>query len=337
MKYVADILGVSQQTITNYERGAKVPPEVDKLAALLEFPLTFFYGDDVEIIDHSAISFRARKSLTARVRDRARARGTLAWCFVSPGFRNMFEFPLPDVPELPGESPDTAASLVRNHWGLGNSPIGNMVHLLEAKGIEVYWLDDISPCVDALSFRRGLQPFVILNTTKTAGERARFDAAHELGHLVLHANGHEDLSTQERETQANQFASAFLLPIERLRSQSSKIPTLDSLRPIKRHWGASMQAIIMRLHHDNFLPKWYVEKAFKEMSRRNWRIEEPDQIPRERSYVHEVIYSRLAAKSYSPDAFAQSIGISPQELYELTPTAVEYRGPSRGHLRLVSN
>jgi hypothetical protein len=44
-----------------------------------------------------------------------------------------------------------------------------------------------------------------------ARPRGRFDAAHELGHLVMH--GHErPLPGPEAEREANQFASAFLMP-----------------------------------------------------------------------------------------------------------------------------
>ncbi|NTZ43826.1 ImmA/IrrE family metallo-endopeptidase [Altererythrobacter sp. SALINAS58] len=40
--------------------------------------------------------------------------------------------------------------------------------------------------VEAFSFWSGFRPFVFLDSDKTSGARERFDAAHELGHLVLH-------------------------------------------------------------------------------------------------------------------------------------------------------
>jgi hypothetical protein len=42
--------------------------------------------------------------------------------------------------------------------------------------------------VDAFSMWRQSTPYVFLNTKKSA-EHGRFDAAHELGHLVLHRHG----------------------------------------------------------------------------------------------------------------------------------------------------
>jgi len=52
-------------------------------------------------------------------------------------------------------------------------------------------------------------PFIFLNSAKSA-ERGRHDAAHELGHLVLHRHGGP--IGRKAEEQANAFASAFLMP-----------------------------------------------------------------------------------------------------------------------------
>ena len=57
---------------------------------------------------------------------------------------------------------------------------------------------------------QGDVPFIFLNTTKTA-ERSRMDAAHELGHLVLHAHTGGG-STKPHEDEAQAFAAAFLMP-----------------------------------------------------------------------------------------------------------------------------
>ena len=42
--------------------------------------------------------------------------------------------------------------------------------------------------VDAFSVWREYTPYIFLKLMKTA-EHSRFDAAHELGHLVLHRHG----------------------------------------------------------------------------------------------------------------------------------------------------
>ncbi|WP_419757134.1 ImmA/IrrE family metallo-endopeptidase [Teredinibacter turnerae] len=69
-------------------------------------------------------------------------------------------------------------------------------------------------------------PFVFLNTKKTA-ERCRFDAAHELGHLVMHCHGAPQ--GQEAEKEANAFASAFLMPRRSVLANAPRSATLKSL------------------------------------------------------------------------------------------------------------
>ncbi|MFC8222990.1 hypothetical protein ACFUTY_33075 [Streptomyces sp. NPDC057362] len=47
---------------------------------------------------------------------------------------------------------EEAAALVRARWGLGNAPIPNAVHRLEAHGVRVFSLSRDRPEVDAFSF-----------------------------------------------------------------------------------------------------------------------------------------------------------------------------------------
>jgi len=93
---------------------------------------------------------------------------------------SRFDLPAPDLPDLRDEEPEVAASVLRQHWGLGERPIKNMVHLLESKGVRVYSLAENSVEVDAFALWHSKTPFVFLNTLKSA-EHGRFDAAHELG------------------------------------------------------------------------------------------------------------------------------------------------------------
>ena len=57
--------------------------------------------------------------------------------------------------------------------------------------------------------------YYFLNISKTA-ERCRFDAAHELAHLVMHRHGptftEESSNENNIEKEANKFASSFLMP-----------------------------------------------------------------------------------------------------------------------------
>ena len=58
---------------------------------------------------------------------------------------------------------------------------------------------------------------VVLGSDKADRARSRFDGAHELGHLVMH--GEQIRAMKEVETQAHQFAAAFLMPANDIREQ----------------------------------------------------------------------------------------------------------------------
>ena len=108
--------------------------------------------------------------------------------------------------------------------GLESNSSKNMVHLFEAKGVRVFSLVEDTRTVDAFSVWRGTRPFAFLNTIKT-GEHGRFDAAHELGHLVLHRHGGP--SGRRAEDEANRFASSFLMPAADVIARLPRIHTLN--------------------------------------------------------------------------------------------------------------
>src|SRR5262249_30221936 len=128
---------VPARTITSYERGDREPPErtISAFADALRFPRDFFAADELEVAPVDGVSFRALTSMTASQRDAAVAAGTLAMALES-WLAERFELPADDIPEIDrgGVSPEGAAAVVRARWNLGEAPVGNVIHLLEAHG-----------------------------------------------------------------------------------------------------------------------------------------------------------------------------------------------------------
>lgn len=94
------------------------------------------------------------------------------------------------------------------------------------------------------------RPLVLLCADKGNGFRGRFDAAHELGHLVLHSyiEAPNDSATHKLvEQQAHRFAGAFLLPAKSFVAEVAVPVTLQGLLMLKPRWGVSVAAMIMRL------------------------------------------------------------------------------------------
>lgn len=296
MVELAEQIRVDVRNITAYEAGERPPGEatVQDLARVLRFPRTFFEQPDVEPLSEDAASFRSMKSMRAWQRDMALAAGELA-SEISCWIEDQFRLPAPAIPYLRPADPESAAAEVRTAWGLGVQPVKNMIHLLESRGVRVFSLAQESVEVDAFSLWRGQVPYVFLNTIKSA-EHSRFDAAHELGHLVLHRHGVPH--GRDAEKDANAFASAFLMPKESVLAHASpiKVVTLDSLIALKRNWGVSVAALALRLSRLQQVSEWHGRTLFMQISERGYRKREPMPMPRETSQILAKVFDALRAE-----------------------------------------
>ena len=313
---LAASIGVDLRSVSAYETG-EFNPEPDRLAAIvrsLKFPQDFFFGDDIEEPAIDTASFRSLSKMTARQRDTALGSGAVAMLF-NQWIEARFDLPEPNVPDLGRDAnAESAAAAVRQTWGLGELPIKNMVHLLESKGVRVYSLAIDAVEVDAFSMWRRDWPFVFLNTLKSA-EHGRFDAAHELGHLVLHR--HAAPNGQQAEKDANAFASALLMPPASVRAHAPRFATIDNLMRLKKVWGVSLAAMIYRLHKLELLSEWHYRKLYIEISSRGYRKKEPDGGPREVSQVLQKVFSALRAEGVSKEEVAEALRVHPTDIDEL--------------------
>lgn len=283
---LASVTGLSVSALTSYEKGSSNPDvrDIEVLAAELGVHPEFFYLHDMEEVPESVVSFR-RASKTSK-RQQCAARGAAQMAVELFGvIESSFKLPDLQVPEIDDATPEQAAEEVRAQWHLADRPIADMMSLLESKGVRILSLDHRCKDVDAFCFSRDGVSYIFVSTVKTA-ERQRFDLAHELGHLVLHA----DLSTdgaksKERERQADAFASAFLMPASRIYTQSMKGAPVERILKAKKYWQVSAMAMARRLHDLKLLSDWQYRTVTVELSRRGYRSAEPDGIQREQSQL----------------------------------------------------
>ena len=336
MTDLARVMKVTPSTIRAYEQGTRAirGQHLGELAKALEFPQEFFLAGDVELIDKQAPSFRAASSLRAAQRNAALATGSLS-LELDSYVQERFNLPQTDVPDLAGYEPETAAAMVRRHWGMGDRPIPNVVHRLEAKGIRVFFVDESLSQVDAFSlWVGGGTPICLLNPYKSA-ERGRMDAAHELGHLVLHRDGARG---HEAERQADEFAAAFLMPAEGILASAPRLSSLRKLLPLKFRWRVSLAAMVRRLYTLNLISRWHYENLCIQLSKMGALKSEPEPcIERERSLLFEKIFTQLWKQGITRQHVAQQLCMPLAELDTLTMGAGVESKPSHKAtgLRLV--
>ena len=314
-KGFAEVLGVTPHTVLRYESGeiSPSPETLERIAQILDFPTAFLCAPDVDEIVSDAASFRSLTSMTAKDRDAALAAGTLAYLF-SDWVDENFSLPEAALIDLKGENPEVAARSLRQEWGLGEQPIKNMVHLLEAKGVRVFSLVEDTRTVDAFSVWRGTRPFAFLNTIKTA-EHGRFDAAHELGHLVLHRHGGP--SGRRAEDEANRFASSFLMPAADVIARLPRIHTLNQIVEAKKRWAVSVMAMIYRLHTLEIISDWQYRMFCIQASDHGYRTSEPFGVQREQSVVWQKVLTALWNERVTKKEIAERLSVPTAEVENL--------------------
>lgn len=339
-KRLAELAGVSAITISRLENGENKPDDdtVEKLAGALGYPVAFFFDDDPEELDTSAVSFRGLTKMSAKERDAAISAGSLG-LQLSDWVEGEFRLPDANLLDLSYETdPEVAARSLRQFWGLGEKPIGNMLGLLEVNGVRVFSLSEDTAKVDAFSFWRDNKPFIFLNNFKTA-EHSIFDTAHETGHLVLHRHGGAQPS-RAAEREANMFASALLMPARDVRARMPRLITVDTIIQAKIRWRVSAMAMAYRLRSLGLLTEWQYKSGCIELGRRGYRSGEPGGIEREKSRVWQKVLAQLWSERRTKSDIADSLHVPLDELEGLIwgltgPTLRPDRDEARGTIRAV--
>ncbi len=199
--------------------------------------------------------FRKAKTTPVNIKKRALSYGTFFSQIVN-FVEQHIDFPTLSVPvenipspcDLSREKVERIAEKCRIAWGLTlDAPIHNMTRVLENAGCIVTTFEGVSEKVDAFSFIRS-RAIVVRNTDKGNSARSRFDQAHEGGHIILHAG--IEAGDPILDEQANNFASAFLMPRSAFIGEfpTGKRLSWRLLLPMAQRWGVSLQALIRRAY-----------------------------------------------------------------------------------------
>lgn len=309
-------IGVDLRVISAYGAAEYSPAEetLNKIESVTGFPRDFFYGDEVDVPERGVASFRSLSKMTACHREMALSQGAIA-LLLNRWLEEKFELPKPDLPDLSHEpNPEAAAITLRHHWGLGEIPIRNMLHLLEDRGVRVFSLAIKAREVDAFSMWKGSTPFVFLNTKKSS-EHGRHDAAHELGHLVLHK--HAAPQGRQAEIEADLFASSFLMPRSSVLAHASKFVTLGNLIQLKRIWSTSVASLNYRLHAVGLLTDWQYRTLCIQIAQKGYRRREPNEGPRETSQILSKVFASLNAEGITRSQISKELFIPQREIEQL--------------------
>lgn len=263
--------------LSQLERGHSRPsaPTLVALSSATGCPLDFFVGRPGDQPREGF--FRSLQAASARERKRHLANARLLHELVT-AIEEHVDLPDLDLPRFDlrmGDADEIEgfAEATRRAWRLDDGPIPNVVRELERHGVVVVRAANFAREVDAFSVRYPSRPIVVLGTEKAATARSRFDAAHELAHLVVHHDA--DAGNKDTERQAHEFGAAFLMPASVIRSELPESADWAELMRLKMRWRVSIAALLRRSLTLGVMPKHRYVNAMKAMSARGWRTREP--------------------------------------------------------------
>ncbi|MEC1178630.1 XRE family transcriptional regulator [Metasolibacillus meyeri] len=279
-------LDISRQAISQFELGDSVPKleTILNLMSVLNFPRSYFFKPKNEQLIGNTF-FRASSKLTKKIKD-IQIQKSIYGYEIYNYLSQFVEFPTLNLPKYQYDlgwnkyNIEHLANRLREYWGLGDKPISNMVNLLERNGIIVFSVDTESKAVvDAFYQHRSDRPFIFLGNDKPSAFRRQLDAAHELGHALMHQHVEEwDSLTKEEqkliEEQAFYFASCFLLPKEAFTKTVTSL-SLDHFIDLKTYWRVSAAAMIYRAREIGLMEENRYTSIQKQISMKKMRKSEP--------------------------------------------------------------
>lgn len=334
-------LGVSQAMLSRYENqlSGLTDDILSKAAEVYDLPESFFRQPDPVLGAPVSVHpmWRRKASVSTREMDQIVAELNLRLMHLrrlldAVDVEATYELPKLSIDDFGGDA-ERIAGLVRAQWRLPQGPVANLTRAIESAGVIVVHSPLSGSTVDGVTFRApGLPPLVVLNTDQPA-DRMRFTLAHELGHLVMH----HAQPTQNMEQEANEFASAFLMPARDVRPYLARRVDLRLLAELKPVWRVSMASLLMRARSLGALAYNQERYLWQQFSMAKIRQNEPPELdfPRETATtLPELIDVHIQQLGYSIADLAGMLHVRPEELaslYGLTVTR-EQQVP---HLRLI--
>ena len=280
-KDLADQIGCKQSRLSKIESGELIPQEIDiqNFARVLGQSREFFFQQG-ETMPASVSFYRKTRTLPLKMLRQCNAQMNVRRLQIERliGEKKLGTRTLPHFPAQDHGGAKNVARKVRHEWGFERGAVPHLTTLVEDAGCVVVDYPLPSTKLDGLCIRAEQKPPIIFLNKDLPKSRRRLSLAHELGHLVMHVNPHENV-----EDEAWDFAAEFLMPAAEIEKQLDHL-NLNKLGEMKSEWGVSMQAILYRARKLRKISESYSRFLWMQIGKCGYRVNEPfeDVIPDER-------------------------------------------------------
>jgi Zn-dependent peptidase ImmA (M78 family)/transcriptional regulator with XRE-family HTH domain len=323
LKSLAETVSVSFGLLSHYENGLRRQPSADLVEALataLKVRPEFFFEPLPEVWNERDCSFRRRIATPEGVKRRARAHGTLIDLVVRE-LTTKIKFPKYNIPSYSASDIEAAADGCRDHWHLGLGPIQHIGRVAERNGAVLVQNLQHADKIDAFA-RRGQHSIIVLNTARTSTSRWIYDVAHELGHFVLHSG--VETGTKQTEDQANEFASALLLPRKTFgREFRDSTFSWAHIFALKRRWCTSAAAIIRRAFDLSLMDAIAYRRCYQYMSAQGWLKREPYEPEFAGAEWLTSAFALASQRGLTPAVLCDHLHLTPETFQDVTGCPLE--------------
>ena len=288
------------------------------ISEVLDLPLSFFYkkAPNSQLSD---FYYRKRISMPMKELTPLEAKFKLISFWVDELLDSVSlpEFKIPPIQVSDAISAEDISRKIRQFLNIPPGPIGNIVRIMEAAGIIIYFVKKAPEKFDGISLLTDIgQPIIFLNEN-ISNDRKRFTLAHELGHLIMHIryDWNEDLDKVEKE--ADVFASEFLMPYLDCRGDLLNLQ-FKNLGTLKSYWKVSKAAITYKAYKIGYLTPSRYKTFMIELSRSGERKTESDFVDIDAPVlIDKVINAHLNQLHYSREELLNVLSINENDFEEI--------------------
>jgi Zn-dependent peptidase ImmA (M78 family)/DNA-binding XRE family transcriptional regulator len=313
--------GVSQSTISKIESGNRPlsDDDVAKFATALRYPPEFFNRNVEQYGQGTVCHHRKLQSVPVEKLRQVHASMNvtrMATADLLNGVEINATYSLLRLEPEDFGGAEKVARLARQTWQLPLGPIKSMIGVVESAGGIVVPCDFGTDKIDAISQRpEGQPPFFFVSVT-APGDRLRFNLAHELGHIIMHA-----APAPGQEDEANAFAAEFLMPAKEIKPQLRDLD-FAKLADLKRHWKVAMQALIYRARTLETITERQRRSWFMRFNKLGYRKTEPVDIPHEEpTLIRRIIDFHRDQHGYTDAELSRAARLRMDEFSEIYGTS----------------
>lgn len=277
---LSKMAGLSQGWVSKIESGIHIPDsaQINQLADALDVLPSIFGRTDYIAGAGPGEIFHRKRSMGQKKLAIIHARMNLLTMMVRDLLESI-EPPPVDIPESDREDlvdMEELAVALRAHWYVPDGPVASVSQVVGRAGVLLVPFDFAGEPIDGIGrWQVGELPIIFYNPS-FPDDRLRFTIMHEVAHFCLHRSKTLAPLTKEIETEADRFASAFLMPEAQIRSSLRGL-SITKLGSLKLVWKCSMGSIIQRAKQLETVSARTVDELWRQMSAFGYRTREPEQ------------------------------------------------------------